>query len=81
MELVAQIRRATALLESDSRAVGEVGGSEAVTLARAFAQAEKVAMAGTRRAVLQAGDDGARRHGGERDMARLTAKPEVRAPV
>jgi hypothetical protein len=46
----------------------------AVVLAEAFAHAEKVAMAATRRAVLRAGDLGARRHGGERDMARLAAR-------
>lgn len=31
-------------------------------------------MAGTRRALLQVGDDGARHHGGERDLARLAAR-------
>lgn len=72
--VLAQVRQATALLESASRAVPEATPAEAVALARSFARAEKVSMAATRRALLQAGDDGARRHGGERDMAALAAQ-------
>ncbi len=72
--LEAQVRQATALMEAASRALGEVHAAEAVALAAAFARAEKVAMAATRRAVLQAGDAGARTHGGERDMAGLAAR-------
>lgn len=72
--VLAQVRQATALLEAASRQLPEVTAEEAVALARAFGVAEKVAMAGTRRAVLQAGEDGARRHGGERDMASLAAR-------
>jgi hypothetical protein len=71
---VTQVRQATALLEAASKALGDVTANDAVTLARMFAQAEKVAMAATRRAVLRAGDDGARKHGGDRDMAGLTAR-------
>lgn len=71
---LAQVRQATALLEAASRAVPDATSAEAVSLARAFARAEKVAMAGTRRALLHAGDAGARRHGGERDMATLAAQ-------
>lgn len=71
---MAQVRQATALLEAASKAVGDVAVQDAVVLAQAFAHAEKVAMAATRRAVLRAGDEGARKHGGERDMAGLTAR-------
>lgn len=72
--MLAQVRQATALLEAASRVVPEASPAEAVALARSFARAEKVAMAATRRALLRAGDDGARRHGGERDMASLAAQ-------
>ncbi len=72
--VLAQVRQAAALLEAASRSVSDASEKEAVELARAFARAEKVAMAATRRALLQAGDDGARHHGGERDMASLAAK-------
>jgi hypothetical protein len=72
--ILGQVRQATGLLEAASRLVSETSPEEAVGLARAFAKAEKVAMAGARRAVLQAGDDGARRHGGERDMVSLAAQ-------
>jgi hypothetical protein len=71
---VAQVRQATAMLEAASRALDDVTADDAITLARVFAHAEKVAMAATRRAVLRAGDEGSRKHGGERDMARLAAR-------
>lgn len=74
MELVAQVRRATALLEAASKAVGEAEVDEAVRLAAAFARAEKVAMAATRRAVLRAGDEGAKKHGGDHTMVGLVAR-------
>ena len=74
MKLVAQVRQATALLEAASKAIAEVEVDEAVRLAGAFAQAEKVAMAATRRAVLRAGDEGAKKHGGDPTMAALIAR-------
>jgi hypothetical protein len=70
---LAQVRQATALLEAASKALDEVTADDAVRCAEALARAEKVAMAATRRAVLVAGDRGARRHGGARDMAALAA--------
>lgn len=72
--IVAQVRQAAALLEASSKVVGDVSTEEAVVLARAFAHAEKIAMAATRRALLRAGDEGARKHGGERDVAALAAR-------
>lgn len=72
--IVGQVRQATALLEATSKVIGEASMEDAVVLARAFAQAEKVAMAATRRALLRAGDEGARKHGGERDVAALAAR-------
>jgi hypothetical protein len=71
---VGQVRQATALLVAASNALATLGADEAITVAEAFAQAEKAAMAGARRAVLCAGDEGARRCGGERDMAALAAR-------
>ena len=71
--VLAQVRQAAALLEAASRSIPDANEKEAVELARAFARAEKLAMAATRRALLRAGDDGARHHGGERDMASLAA--------
>jgi Domain of unknown function (DUF222) len=72
--VLAQVNQATALLQAASAALDEVTPPQAVRLAQGLAQAEKVAMAATRRALLRAGDEGSRRHGGERDMASLAAK-------
>lgn len=69
-----QVRQATALLQAAAQALDEGDPAGAVALAEGFAVAEKVAMAATRRALLCAGDHGARRHGGERGLAHLAAR-------
>lgn len=66
-----QVREATSLLAAAARAVDGVGATDAVSLARAFAAAGKVAQAGAFRAARAAGDDGARRVAGEKSAASL----------
>lgn len=68
---VAQLRQATALLRAAVGAVPGLGVPEAVELAGLFAEASKLAQAGTLRCAHVAGDAGARRVAGETSAAAL----------
>lgn len=67
----AQLRQATALLRAAVAAVPRLGAPEAVELAGLFAEASKLAQAGTLRCAHVAGDAGARRVAGETSAAAL----------
>ena len=67
----ARVRQAAALLRSAVRAVEAMEPVAAVALAPFFADAARVAEAGTLRCAQQAGDRGARRFAGERSAASL----------
>ncbi len=66
-----QVRHAAELLRAAVDAVETLDPAAAVTLAPLFADAARVAEAGTLRCAQRAGDDGARRFAGERSAASL----------
>jgi hypothetical protein len=71
VQAAAQVRRAASLLRSAIAALEALGPATLVELAPLFADAARVAEAGTLRCAQKAGDHGARRFAGERSAASL----------
>lgn len=68
---VQRIRQAAGLLRASVAAVGSLAAEDVVELAPLFADAARIAQAGTLRCARVAGDQGARRFAGERSAASL----------